>query len=298
MINNAPSEKPGLKAWLLLILLSLMWGSSFILIKAGLRVFDPLEVGSLRIAAAGVFLLPWAFKDIRKVNQREWKYLLYIGLMGSLIPAFLFAKAQTRIDSSLAGVINALTPLFVLFIGAIFFARKIRRNQYIGLIIGFCGTALLVMAGSGGSWDQLNFYGLFVVAATICYGFNLNIIKYKIENLKAISITSISISLVLIPATLFLLFGTDFISKMTTIPDASLAFAAITLLGIMSTSIALVIFNGLVRMTNPIFTSSVTYLIPLVAVGWGVWDGEVLLIGHFLGMIIVLAGVFIANAKK
>lgn len=292
------SETPGLRPWLLLIFLSIIWGSSFILIKVGLNVFDAVEVGSLRIVSAGTFLIPWAFRDLRKVKQKEWKYLLYIGFMGSAIPAFLFAKAQTRIDSSLAGVINALTPLFVLFIGALFFGQGIRRNQYFGLAIGFVGTALLVLAGSGGSWEDLNLYGLFVVGATICYGFNLNIIKYKIESLRAISITSISISMVLVPALLFLLFGTDFLTKMNTIPEAKYSFAAISLLGFMSTSVALVIFNGLVKITSPIFTSSVTYLIPIVAVIWGIWDGESLLTGHFVGMVIILAGVFIANVRR
>jgi len=292
------SDKPGIKAWLLLMLLAVIWGSSFILIKIGLRAFSPLELGSLRIIAAGIFLLPITLRDLHKAQRSHWVFLFIVGLVGSLIPAFLFAKAETRIDSSLAGVINALTPLFVLLIGSTFFSQRILRNQLIGMVIGFIGTALLVFAGSGGNISQLNYYGLFVVAATICYGFNLNIIKYKIEGLRAISLTSISLGLVLLPTFIFLLVGTDFISTMKTSPEAWTSFAAITLLGVMGTAIALVLFNGLVKLTTPIFTSTVTYMIPVVAVLWGIWDGENLLTGHYLGMSIIMGGVYIANLRR
>lgn len=297
-MSSQDSAKQGIKAWLLLLLLTLIWGSSFILIKAGLKAFSPLEVGSLRIIAGGTFLLPIVFRDISKVKKEHWVFLFSVGLIGSLIPAILFAKAETQINSSLAGVINALTPLFVLIIGAIFFFQRILRNQIIGVFIGLLGTILLVLAGSGGNLGELNFYGLFVVAATICYGVNLNIIKYKIESLKAISLTAISLGLVLIPTLLFLLFGTDFLTVMQSSKEAWTSFSAVVLLGIMGTAVALVIFNGLVKLTTPVFAASVTYMIPFVAVMWGIWDGEVLLIGHYIGMIIILGGVYIANLRK
>ena len=283
--------------WMLLIVLALIWGSSFILIKRGLEVYDPGEVAGIRILAASFFLLPWALINLKKVNKGNLKYLFFIGMAGSFIPAFLFAKAQTKIDSSLAGVLNALTPFFVLVIGAIFFGQLIYRRQSIGLTIGFLGTAVLVMAGSRGLVENINFYGLFVVLATVFYGINVNIIKFRLIGLRALTITSISLLIVLPFAATYLFGFTNFMYKLNNAEGALFSLGVVVLLGVMGTAIALVLFNKLVQITTPIFTSSVTYLIPVVAVLWGFMDGEVLLILHYSGMAIILVGVFITNRK-
>ena len=283
--------------WMLLIVLALIWGSSFILIKRGLEVYDPGEVAGIRILAASFFLLPWALINLKKVNKGNLKYLFFIGMAGSFIPAFLFAKAQTKIDSSLAGVLNALTPFFVLVIGAIFFGQLIYRRQSIGLAIGFLGTAVLVMAGSRGLVENINFYGLFVVLATVFYGINVNIIKFRLIGLRALTITSISLLIVLPFAATYLFGFTNFMYKLNNAEGALFSLGVVVLLGVMGTAIALVLFNKLVQITTPIFTSSVTYLIPVVAVLWGFMDGEVLLILHYSGMAIILVGVFITNRK-
>lgn len=283
--------------WVLLMVLALIWGSSFILIKKGLQVYGPGEVAGIRILAASFFLLPWAVTNLRKVNKGNLKYLFFIGMAGSFIPAFLFAKAQTKIDSSLAGVLNALTPFFVLIIGAVFFGQLIYRRQSIGLTIGFLGTAVLVTAGSGGLMENIDFYGLFVVLATVFYGINVNIIKFKLIGLRALTITSISLLIVLPFAATYLFGFTDFIYKLNNAEGAIFSLGVVVLLGVMGTAIALVLFNKLVQITTPIFTSSVTYLIPIFAVLWGYLDGEVLLFPHYSGMAIILVGVFITNRK-
>ena len=282
--------------WIVLIILALIWGSSFILIKKGLIAFSPFQVGAIRVSSAGLFLLPVALSSLTQISRKNFPFLLSVGLVGSLIPAFLFAKAQTQIDSSVAGVLNALTPLFVILVGAIFFAQKTSRRVLFGVAIGFIGTIVLVMTGSAGKLD-FNSYALFVVLATICYGFNVNLIKYRLAGLKALQITSLSLFLTSPFALAYLFLLTDFWSAVMINREAQIALLYLSVLGVMGTAIALVMFNRLVQITNPIFTSSVTYLIPIVALGWGLLDGESLYLGHYLGMGVILAGVFIANRR-
>jgi len=285
-------------AWVLLIILTLIWGTSFILIKRSLQSFSAAEVGALRMFTAGLVLLPIAFRNYKKVEGKNWGSLFIIGFLGSFIPAFLFAKAETNLDSSLAGVLNALTPIFVLIVGALFFSQNFSKSQVIGILIGFLGTTFLVFAGSSGSLSSINLYGLFVVLATIFYGFNANIIKFRVKGLNALTITSISLGMVTPIAFAYLVIFTNVTTQILHEPEARISFLYVSILGIMSTAIAMSLFNKLIQITTPIFTSSVTYLIPFVAVIWGLWDGEVLLIGHYLGMLAILTGVYIANRKK
>ncbi len=285
-------------AIVLLAILSLIWGSSFILIKRGLDVFSAGEVGALRIVAASVFLLPLAVKGIRSTEKKHWKFLLAVGFFGSLLPSFLFATAQTEIPSSVAGILNALTPLFTMLIGAIFFSQKFTNQTIFGLIIGFVGTIILIMAGSGGDISSLNYYAFYVVLATIFYGANLNLIKFRIPDLNAKTITSLSLALVGPMAAAYLFIKTDFLYKLYEVDGGLEAAGAVILLGVVGTAIALILFNKLVKITSPVFTSSVTYIIPIVAVIWGLLDGEFLYSGHYIGMVAIILGVYLANRKK
>ncbi|MCH7512449.1 MAG: DMT family transporter [Bacteroidetes bacterium] len=281
-------------AWGLLLFLSLIWGSSFILIKKGLIAFDAGQVGSLRIIAAAVFLLPFAIQRMKRAKRKHFVVLLTLGFTGSLIPAFLFAMAQTRIDSAIAGALNAITPFWVIMLGALFFYQKINLRIAIGLFVGFAGTTLLVIAGKEGL-GNVNLYGLFVIAATVCYGLNLNLIKFKLSELDAITITSVSLVMTGPIAILYLLASTDFMSIIGTGDQVMTSFGAVVLLGVLGTAVALVLFNKLVLIKSPVFASSVTYLIPIVAVAWGIIDGEKIVTGQLMGMGLILAGVFIAN---
>ena len=292
------SKKNKIISWIILFVLALIWGSSFILIKRGLVVFSPGEVGALRILSAALFLSPVAFAKLKILNKSHYVLLFFVGVVGSFLPAFLFAKAQTQIDSAIAGVLNALTPLFVMLIGVVIFKQPLFRNVVIGIIVGLAGTVFLMLARSSGAIDTLNLYALYIVIATLCYGISVNLIKYRIGDLKALTITSISMVLVAPFALAYLFLFTDFVYKMNT---ASLAFTSlgyIALLGVMGTAIALVLFNHLIKITSPVFSSSVTYLIPIVAIVWGLIDGEVLLFGHYLGMIAIVGGVYLVNKKK
>ncbi len=283
--------------WLLLIILTLIWGSSFILIKRGLDVFDAGEVGALRMFAASLVLSPLAFKHFKSFSPRQYLYLFIVGFMGSFVPAFLFAKAETGLGSAMAGVLNALTPMFVVIVGIIFFNQRIGGRTITGLFIGFAGTAILMFAGTDGALSSLNYFGLYIVVATIMYGTNVNVIKYKLHGVKAIPLTSMAFTLILPFATYYLFFASDFVYKVTTVPGAWMSVLYVSILGVFGTAMAMVIFNKLIQFVSPIFASSVTYLIPIVAVAWGLLDNEVLLSQHYIGMIIILAGVYITNRK-
>ncbi|MBD1398987.1 DMT family transporter [Pontibacter sp. JH31] len=283
-------------AWFLLIILALIWGTSFILIKKGLVVFSSNELGAIRIAIAFLTLSPFAIKHIRQVEPHRWKYLLGSGLLGNLFPAFLFAYAETQLASGLAGVLNSLTALFTLLVGAIFFQQAITWMRMLGIIIGIVGTAILIFSGSDTSLDN-TFYGIYIVIATICYGGSVNIIKHRLQGMKPLVMSSMAL-LTVGPLAIAYMFTTDVVPKLQSTPGAWEAFMYIAILAIFSTAVGLVLFNKLIHMSTTLFASSSTYLIPVVALMWGVLDGEVIQLWHYVGMVIILAGVFIVNRAR
>ncbi|WNB17796.1 DMT family transporter [Marivirga arenosa] len=282
----------------LLILLALIWGSSFILIKKGLLVFSAGEVGAIRIFSAALVLTPLSLPKLKTLNRRQWKWLFISGMVGSFGPAFLFAYAQTQLESGITGVLNALTPIFALLVGVLFFKGSLKLRDSLGIALGFAGTVVLIVAGSDGELGNFNFYALFVILATFCYGLNLNIIKTQFNVLTPRMITSISLVLIAPLAGGYLFGASDFIHKMQYADGAGMALLFICILGVIGTAFALILFNRLVKLTSPIFTSFVTYLIPIVAIIWGIWDGEILVIGHYIGIILIILGVAFANRPK
>ncbi len=275
--------------------LAVVWGSSFLLIKKGLVQFNPIEVASLRVFFAAVFLLPIAMKRIGRLPKIEYIKVTYLGLVGNFIPALLFAIAQTQITSSLSGILNALSPLFTLLIARLFFKHKIVLAQTVGLIIGFIGSIGLSFINKDGNLGSMNFYVLFVVGATLCYALNGNFIKHKFHKYTALTLTSVSfffIGLIALAIIIYIglpgkIFGH--------IGEYSESLIAIVLLALLGTSIALLIYNKLIMMTSPIFASSVTYLVPIVAVFFGLLDNEHLTWWHIGGMVMIIIGVYITN---
>lgn len=291
------SDNRNFQAIGLLITLSLIWGTSFILIKQGLKVFAPDEVAALRVTAACLFLLPVALVRLKELKKDDYFRLFVSGMMGIFIPAFLFAYAQTQLTSSVAGILNTLSPLWTMIIGALFFGQRFKGFAIIGILIGFGGTVLLALSRSGGAITGINSYALLIVLACAFYGSNLNWVKFKVLDLNSLTITSVSVMLIG-PLAMIYLFGfSDFPSKINTLEGAWKACGFVILLGCMSTAIATFLFNKLVKISTPLFASSVTYLMPIVAVMWGVLDGETLIAGHFIGMACILGGVYLANKK-
>lgn len=291
-------DKSPLLPWLILLVLTLTWGSSFILIKKGLLYYSSTQVGDLRIGISFLFLLPFALARIGRAEKRHWKYLILVGIIGSGLPAFLFARAQTGLDSSLAGILNSLTPLFTLLIGVTFFTLKSRWYNVAGVILGLAG-ALGLISISGVQGFEFNMkYAIYVIAATLCYAINVNLIKYRLPDLDPVTITALSFVVIGIPVILHLLVFTDFIPRLEQLEGAGTGLLYIAILSIVGTGLALMLFNALVKIASPVFASSVTYTIPLVAVFWGMTDGESVSWTAAIWIFMILTGVFLVNKKN
>ena len=283
-----------MQSWILLLILSVIWGSSFILIKRGLVYFTPLQVGTLRITFAFLVMLPFALKRIKKVSGDKWKFFAFTGLISNLVPAVLFALAQTKLESSLTGILNALSPLFTLIIAVFMFKFKPNAYQYGGFFLGMAGTIGLSLVNSSGGMGNMNVYVWLIVLATICYALSLNFIKYFLSDVNSLTITSLSL-LIAGPFSIIILLSTDFLGRINFSGEFVFAITCIAVLGILGTAIALILYTKLIHMNSPLFASSVTYLVPVVAIMWGVWDSEVLFPLHFAGMGLILLGIYFIN---
>ncbi|MBX0292518.1 DMT family transporter [Hymenobacter sp. HSC-4F20] len=299
---SPPNHTPA-SAWGLLLLLASIWGTSFILMKKGLLVFSPLELGATRVSVAALLLLPFALRHIGKVERSRFKWLLLSGVVGTLIPAFLFAYAETRLASGLAGVLNALTAVFTLVVGAAFFGQKLTGLRTLGIGLGLVGTIVLILlGGSGGdatpSGESNAWYGLYIVLATLGYGVSVNVIKNRLHGIPSVAVTGLLLLFIGGPALAYLLVGTQFLFKLAHTPGAWVAFGYIALLATMSTAVAMVLFNKLIQSSTALFAASNTYLVPIMALGWGLLDGESFNLWHLLGMGIILLSVFIIHRAR
>ncbi|WP_353935900.1 DMT family transporter [Reichenbachiella agariperforans] len=284
-------------AWVLLALISLIWGSSFILIKKGLVLFSADEVGTLRIFMASLVLLPFGIRAMSRVPRKKLPYIFIVGFVGSYIPSMLFALAQTRVDSAITGVINSFTPIFVSLFGALFFQLQMSGRSVAGVVIGLLGCIFILLGGANFQISGINYYGFLILAATLMYGINANIIKSFLPEVKALDITALSFTLIFPICGSYLFWGTGFSDKISTDPQFLKAFGYIATLGVLGTALAMFIFNNLVKIASPVFAASCTYIIPVIAIGWGLIDGETLNIYQYLGIVIVLTGVYLANRK-
>jgi len=274
-----------------------VWGSSFIIMKKALTVYSDVELGTLRMVFASAVMLPFALKGFRKITRKQWFYLVLFGLLGNTFPAYLFAKAQTHIDSSLAGILNALTPIFVLIIGLVFYHLKVTIINIIGLFLGLIGAAAIIYT-SGEGQINLNFqYSGYIILATIFYSININLVKYKLADLDSIKIGIYGFSILFVPLTLILIFATPFIQTVQQ-PGALPILMYPLILGVVCSAAAIVAFNTLIHMSSTIFASSVTYLIPIVALILGVLDGEKFSLWTGVWIITIIVGVLLVNKKK
>lgn len=274
--------------WLVIAVLSLIWGTSYILMKKGLESFSSLQIGSLRILITFLCLLPVATHNFHKLNRKNIVSILIIGFFGSGIPAFLFPLAQTKISSTLAGMLNSLSPVFTLVIGIFFYNRKPIKSQIIGVILGLVGAIGLLYSGS----FSFNYYGLLVILATILYGISSNEVS-KVEGINGLQITALAFMVISPIAIIYLLFS-DF-SQVTSTGHWLRNLGCIILLAVMGSAVALALFYLLIRDTSPVFGSMVTYFIPIISTLWGLADNEVLTPSMFASIAVILAGVYIIN---
>jgi len=285
-----------IKNYLTLLFLATIWGSSFILMKKGLLVFSDVQVAALRLFIAFLSLVPFLFQAFKKVRKKHIFPIFVMAFFGNGIPAFLFTKAQTQLDSSLVGILNSLVPLFTLLLGIYFFKSRPSKTNIAGVVLGLCGAVFLTLFTIMGKGVEINNYVLLVVLATVMYAVSINVIKKYLQDIDALSITALAF-LIIGPLSAFYIFNADFLTLVKTDQGVE-ALLYIALLAVVGTSSAVVIFNKLISRSSAIFASSVTYLIPIIAILWGVFDGEIITIHHILAVAIILSGVYLVNKKK
>ena len=283
--------------WIYLILLALVWGSSFILIKKGLVGLTALQVGSLRTVFASIFLLFIGIRSLRHIKGKQWVWITFSGFFGTFFPAYLFSFAETEIDSAIVSILNSTTPLLSMLVGIALFEAAFIRKKFVGVMVGLAGTTALIWSGASVNPDQNYWYSLLVILASLFYGFNANVIKTHLQTLPALAITTGNFMVILVPA-LIVLASTGFFSAETlSAPDAPLSLFYIGILGVVGTGAALIVFNKLIKISDPVFSTSVTYLVPIVALGWGVLDGEKFTLIQLFSGLIIIVGVLIVNSR-
>ena len=279
-----------LRSWLVLFFLSLVWGTSYILIKKGLIAFTPYQLAGLRLSVSALAFLPFLIVKFKEVNWSQWQALLLVGLTGTAIPSFLFPLAQTEISSSIAGMLNSLTPLSTLILGVVIFKAPFAWSKLLGILIGLGGAALLIVLGEEAGVTGNVWYSLFIILATICYAASSNIVGFYLRRMSSLMISAASFVMVGLPALVYL-FSTDFVEVVTTHEQGWEALGYVTILALASTVLASILFFKLVQDTSPVFSSTVSYIVPIVALLWGAVDGEPITLVHFLGMGLILLGV-------
>ena len=283
----------------ILCILGLIWGSSFILMKKALTTYTPIEITLYRIFVVFLVFFPLGIKSFLKIQKKTGYILLLSAIIGSVIPYFLFIKAQTKIDSSLNGILNSITPLFTLLFGVILFKQKTNFRAVIGVVVGLIGATSLIFLSTGGNiFSSSILYALFPVLGSACYALNINIIKTYLQNIPALKITSWSFIFIGPIAGVLLFFETDFTNNLTNNDPNYLNFICINILGILGSGLAFWVFNLLIKETSSVFASSVTYLIPIVAIFWGVIDGEVFGIVQFYLCLVIFCGIYLIKSKN
>jgi len=284
--------------WVYLIILSIIWGTSFILIKKSLLGLTAYQLGALRTIIAGLFLFLAGFSSIKSITKTEWKWIIISGFLGSFFPAFFFAIAETEIDSAVASILNSLVPLNTILLGFAVFKIGSNNRQVIGVVIGFIGTAILILKGAELNPEQNYMYAGFVIVSTLMYAANVNIIKRHLQNVKPLTIAVGNFVPLIIPAFIILI-CTDFFSAATfNNPKFNISLFYVVILSLFGTALAKVLFNKLVQISTPVFASSVTYLMPIVALIWGVLDGESFSFLQGLASGIILLGVYLSHKRK
>ena len=284
--------------WLYLILLALLWGSSFILIKRALVGLTPLQLGSFRVALTSVVLIAIGLKKVKQIRQKQWKWIAISGFIGSLFPTFLFAYAETEIDSAIAAILNSTVPLLALIIGLFFFGATFIKKQFWGVLVGLVGSVALILAGASLNPNQNYWYAVLPIIASLMYAFNANIIKSYLGGISALGIATGSFIILLFPS-LAILYFTGFFNEASLIQkEVQVSLIYVSVLAILGTAVAKIIFNRLIQLSDPVFSTSVTYLIPVVALFWGLLDGEEFSLLQLAAGGIILAGVYLSNKKK
>jgi drug/metabolite transporter (DMT)-like permease len=286
-----------IRKWGTLVILSLIWGSSYILIKKGLTGLTPIQLGSLRVIVTTIIIAPIGYQKIKHIPRQKMKWVALSAFVGSFFPAYLFAFAETEISSSITAVMVSLTPLFTLLISVFVFGEELLKKQVFGVLIGFTGIVVLINNELlSSSFNVL--YVMFIVLAAFCYAINANVLKYKLSNIPALGIVFMSFLFMFIPAFIILCFSDFPFSDFTSDPLIIESIIYIVILALFGTAIAKVLYIKLLAISTPVFSVSTTYLMPVVAIFWGLLDGEEFKLTQFTGTAIILLGVYLVTKKK
>ena len=285
------------KKWFYLFLLALTWGSSFILIKKGLLGLSPFQLGSLRTVMSSLFIFTIGFKSLKTIQSHQWKWIIITGFIGTFFPSFLFAFAETEVDSGIVSILNSLVPLNTVLIGLAVFKITSTKTQVFGVILGFVGASMLIFNSMELHPDQNYLYAGFVILATVMYASSVNIIKRYLQDVKPIAIATGNFVAIIIPAILVLSFSNFFTTETFQNDTIYISIGSVVILSLFGTVMAKIIFNSLIQISSPVFASSVAYLMPLVALIWGLLDGEVFGINQGLASSLILLGVYLVNKK-
>ncbi|MCX7862739.1 MAG: DMT family transporter [Bacteroidales bacterium] len=283
---------------IVLFILAFIWGSSFILIKKSLIIFSDTEVAALRIFISALVLIPFGLNRIKTLSSRDFWNVVLSGIIGTGIPAFLFAIAQRHITSSEASIYNSLTPLFTLLFAFFMFNTKVHVINFMGIILGLAGAIFLITqrTPSQAGFSSSPEYGILLVVATIMYGYNTNHVKHKLAQIDGITIVSVSFLIMLVPSSLFI-FTPTFFQKVSN-EYFMTALLYMSILAILGTSLALIIWNKLIKNISAIYASTVTYIIPVFALMWGLYDSEKLHWNHGIAIICIFTGIYLVNYKS
>ena len=286
-----------LRKWGTLVILSLIWGSSYILIKKGLTGLTPIQLGSLRVIVTTIIIAPIGYQKIKHIPKQKMKWVALSAFVGSFFPAYLFAFAETEISSSITAVMVSLTPLFTLLISVFVFGEELLKKQVFGVLIGFTGIIVLINNELFSSSFNI-LYIMFIVLAAFCYAINANVLKYKLSNIPALGIVFMSFLFMFIPAFIILCFSDFPFSDFTSDPLIIESIIYIVILALFGTAIAKVLYIKLLAISTPVFSVSTTYLMPVVAIFWGLLDGEEFKLTQFTGTAIILLGVYLVTKKR
>jgi len=285
-----------MKKWIYLISLSLIWGTSFILIKKALIGLTPFQLGSLRIIFSSIIIFLFAWNSLKLISKKEWKWIIISAFLGSFFPAFLFAFAETEIDSSVASILNSLVPLNTVIIGAIVFKIASSKKQIIGVVVGLIGTYLLIDGGIQLNPDQNYLYAGLVILCSFLYGFNVNIIKKYLNDIPAVTIAAGHFSVIFIPAIIIFYFS-GFNTDQMYDPITLKSIGYVLILSAFGTALAKVLFNKLVQISTAVFASSVTYSLLIVSLFWGILDGELFSFNQLMATALIVLGVLLSSRK-
>lgn len=295
-MNNTEVQKPNIADWVILLVISLIWGSSFILMKKGLIAFRPTQVASLRLFLTMLAMTPFVVMALKWIRRKDFLPILIVAIMGNGFPPFLFTAAQVRLNSSAAGVLNSLTPVFVFLFGVLFFKMVFKWKRLVGVLIGFIGAVVLILfaAPQNNTGESEYIYGLYIVGAAFCYSISVNMVKTYCQEIHPIAL-NLAVFMFLGPFAGVYLFNTDFLTILQTHPQGWSSFSYIVILAVFGTALATILFFKLTQRTDALFSSTVTYLIPIFAVLWGFLDGEMIGWSYIVGLTFILSGVYLAG---